>query len=338
MFSIFSLTDSVFVRFVFQRIISQHKAAMATMVENLDKEKDRQLSRLEAEIKKRREKKENMRLKQLEEEEAKAAEADEQEAQRQVLKVEQEKANKLQQSLVEAARPKTPVIHRKVQLDVPDTTPNTPNLESADEAKKAPIPIDIQLGQMDLSKLIMSTPLFGQLSEIERLLKSPLESGDLGKVTQGPSTSSTSYIDLKDAQWECKGELVPVDVQSLRPSDFVVYRFGVFAAQLLHQHNNLPQVTVLLASNLPPNNYTSNCFRNSFYYKHTKNILFLRKERLESVGEFVMVIMHCLAHIKAGDMTNDSDPVFLREFYQVRYQHAERTLMFVFNTLHSKCC
>ena len=298
---------------------------MEKMVKNLEKEKDRQLERLQAEIKKRREKKEKKRRKELEEEEARATEADEQEAKSQVLKVEQEQASQLQQSLAQAARPTTPVVLHK---SLPKPTANIHD-QLASNAK-ASIPLDVPISEFDLSKLIMSTPLFGQLSEIEMLLKTPLENSESSIARSQHGTSiGTPYIDLKDAQWECKGELVTVDIQSLRPSDFVIYRFGIFATRMLHQHNKLPQVTVLLASNLPPNNYTSNCFRNSFYYEHTKNILFLRKERLESVGEFVMVIMHCLCHIKAGDMANDSDPIFLREFYQV----AE-----IIANINSMCC
>lgn len=45
---------------------------------------------------------------------------------------------------------------------------------------------------------------------------------------------------------------------------------------------------------------------------------FVRRERMDSIGEFVVVILHSLAHIKTGDLTDDSDTVFLREFYKVR--------------------
>ena len=45
------------------------------------------------------------------------------------------------------------------------------------------------------------------------------------------------------------------------------------------------QVTLLLASNLPPNNFEKNAFRNSFHFEHKRNVLFVRKERLESIGE-----------------------------------------------------
>ena len=48
---------------------------------------------------------------------------------------------------------------------------------------------------------------------------------------------SKAYIDVKDAQWVCKGDLVPTDVNSLGPSHFVIYRFGVFLIRLLHHRS-----------------------------------------------------------------------------------------------------
>ena len=59
-------------------------------------------------------------------------------------------------------------------------------------------------------------------------------------------------------------------------------------------------------------------FRNSVLFQHKKRILFVRKERIHSIGEFAMVIIHSLAHIKVGDMTDDANVNFLRVFYKVK--------------------
>ena len=80
-----------------------------------------------------------------------------------------------------------------------------------------------------------------------------------------------------------------------------------------------PEVSLLLASNLPPNNYNNNAFRNSIFYQHARKVLFVRKERMDSIGEFAMVILHSLAHIKVGDMTDDANVHFLRVFYRVSF-------------------
>ena len=98
---------------------------------------------------------------------------------------------------------------------------------------------------------------------------------------------------------------------------FVVYRFGVFITQLLQEIMDVPEVTLLIASALPPNNYAKNAFRNSFFYERSRQILFVRQERMDSVGDFVVLIMHCLAHIKVDELTDDNNVLFLREFYKV---------------------
>lgn len=293
-----------------QRIIAEHKVMMRKMEENLEQEKQRQLSHLDEEIKRRREKKERKRRKQLEEEEAKAVKADDENERQQMQEIRQKQAEQLQQQLKHAARPSTPV-RKGSQLSGDDELIYT--------EQPASVSIDLQLGDADLNQLLISTPLFGQLTEIHTLLQLQTQQchNTIGGVSKAAGGDTSPYIDLKDAQWECKGDLLPVKVQELKPSDFVVYRFGMFVANLICKQNQLPGVSMLIASNLPPNNYTHNCFRNSFFYEHSMKTLYIRKERLESVGEFVVVIMHCLSHIRVGDLADDSNPLFLREFYQV---------------------
>ena len=41
----------------------------------------------------------------------------------------------------------------------------------------------------------------------------------------------------------------------------LIHRFGVFVAKLMEELVNAPQVSILLASNLPANNYTNNAYR-----------------------------------------------------------------------------
>lgn len=131
---------------------------------------------------------------------------------------------------------------------------------------------------------------------------------------------SQSYIDTKDAQWLCKGDLVPLNEKHVTPSQFVIYRFGIFMVELLHKSAGTPMVTLLLASNLPRNNYKNNAFRHSIYYEHKRKILFIRHERMESIGDFIVVILHSLAHLKVGEMTDDASAPFLKEFYKVGFK------------------
>ncbi|XP_070551209.1 uncharacterized protein [Ptychodera flava] len=167
----------------------------------------------------------------------------------------------------------------------------------------------------DWMTTLMNSPLYQQLVEMEEMLKRNAGDGAIGSGVYG--SINDPFLDIKDAQWMCHGELTPLDINGITPSQFVIYRFGVFLLRMLRHLVRTPEVTLLLASNLPPNNYDRNMFRNSFFYQHAQNILFVRQERLESVGEFIMVVLHCIAHIKVGDLTDDRNPLFLREFFKL---------------------
>ena len=48
-----------------------------------------------------------------------------------------------------------------------------------------------------------------------------------------------SFVDVLDAQWECEGELIPLDLSALNPREFLVYQHGLFLIDTL---NNLKLV------------------------------------------------------------------------------------------------
>lgn len=48
-----------------------------------------------------------------------------------------------------------------------------------------------------------------------------------------------SFVDVLDAQWECEGELIPLDPSVLNPREFLVYQHGLF---LMHTLRNLKLV------------------------------------------------------------------------------------------------
>lgn len=60
-----------------------------------------------------------------------------------------------------------------------------------------------------------------------------------------------------------------------------------------------------------------------FSMQSTENTLFVRRECLASVGSFVLLLIHCLAHITTGDFNQDSNPRFLGLFYEVLMTYTE---------------
>lgn len=302
----------------------EHKQQMIKLQESLDREKEMHFAKLHDEIKRRRAKKQERRKRELAEQEKKASQEYEETERKQILAENEKHASQIKQQLEKVVRPFSPAnfLRSRARAEAVAKKPSPLANSSRSPAQLikgireiSQVASSVGIGSTqagdkdkDINELLMASPLFEQLTQIEVLLEERNFT-----VSQQPNP----FIDLRDAQWECKGELVPVEVQSLLPADFVVYQFGLFACQLLHSTVQAPRVTVLLASNLPPNNYTHNCFRNSFFYEQSTNVLYVRRERVESVGEFVVVLAHCLAHIKTGDLTNDFSPHFLREFYKV---------------------
>ena len=109
------------------------------------------------------------------------------------------------------------------------------------------------------------------------------------------------YIDPRDAEWTKDQNLEPVDLNKVSSRVFVVYKFGCFVTDLVSAHCQHQPITLLLAEKIPPNKHLShNAYRNSFYYDANNRILYMREARLDSVGQFVTVLVHTLAHIKAG--------------------------------------
>ena len=115
------------------------------------------------------------------------------------------------------------------------------------------------------------------------------------------STVGDGYTDSKDLQWSNDSKLEAVDLNKLDARRFVVYKFGCFVTELVAAHCQHAPVIVLLANKIPPNErLRRNPYRNSFYFDGNNKILYIRAARLECVGEFVVVLVHTLAHIKSG--------------------------------------
>ncbi|XP_062417148.1 uncharacterized protein si:dkey-103g5.4 [Pungitius pungitius] len=126
-----------------------------------------------------------------------------------------------------------------------------------------------------------------------------------------------SFIDVLDAQWECEGELIPLDPSVLNSRELLVYRHGLFLVHTLHDLKLTPSISLQIAASLPNNSYLNNAFRNSFFFQEEEETLFVRRQRLKSVGGFSLLLLHCLSHIRFNDMSSDSSPVFQRLFFKV---------------------
>ncbi|XP_029372796.1 uncharacterized protein LOC115052674 isoform X2 [Echeneis naucrates] len=167
----------------------------------------------------------------------------------------------------------------------------------------------------DWNKLLQLSPLFHLVRAVELQLRG--WACGAGLLQGERRDGGKSFVDVLDAQWECEGELIPLDLSVLNPREFLVYQHGLFLIHTLHNLNLTPPISLHIAASLPNNNYLNNAFRNSFFYQELEGMLFVRRQRLHSVGGFSLLLLHCLSHIKVKDMTTDSSPVFQRLFYKV---------------------
>merc|ERR1712136_223017 len=172
----------------------------------------------------------------------------------------------------------------------------------------------------DVNMMLMESSFFKELQAMEGRLKESLEKKD-DDTSEEPkeeetADDSTPFIDIYDAQWLLTGKLQEADVHNLSASQSVVFRFGTFIVDMLSQVLETGKITLLLAHNIPDNKYMKNAFRHSVFYDELNRRLYVRTERLSSVGDFVMVVIHSMAHVAAKQMNDDTDPYFLRAFFK----------------------
>jgi len=144
--------------------------------------------------------------------------------------------------------------------------------------------------------------------------------------TESSTWRGEVFIDSKDAHdptFQPSGtEPQLATVAELDAKSLVLYRFGIHLIDLLFAaglaecpvNGTDPRSThtplqLLLASALPPNPHTHTAFINSCQFNAEKGILFMRKQRLNDVGEFILVLIHACAHIttQARKQRNDKE-------------------------------
>jgi hypothetical protein len=195
-----------------------------------------------------------------------------------------------------------------------------------------------------IEKLIHS-PIYQKLRDIEALLleskKKQSAAADssshpppivaAGAVVSGGedgsegSERSTPLIqvfrDAREALFEragaqCTSMDVVQDVGELPALCFVSYRFGSYIMDMLSHLGKFPDVPILLVHNMPLNvSWKENAFQNSYFFDDMQRTLYVRSARAETVGEFVLTILHALAHIKAGQFESDMEANFIASFH-----------------------
>lgn len=126
------------------------------------------------------------------------------------------------------------------------------------------------------------------------------------------------YCDQKDLVASNEGKLIPVPVDNLTIPQLVVFKIGEFIINLLKTKLNMKMpINLAIASSLPHTNYAHNAFKHSFYYQAKTSTLFIRDVRLSNVGKFIVILVHCIAHLAFGEFESDLHPDYIRIYYSM---------------------
>ena len=299
-----------------QELQQKHQEQVTKLTSRMEAEKLRMASGLKEKLAAKRAEKRNAKRLEIEQEiELKKREHEAQEA-AEKQRMDADIAKALQETVENATvSPDGPVTET---APVASTLLQAPAYDpmQAFDPRGGPLHMLQPLSEEQMTSLLMASPLYQKLDNIKSLILSgAAQPGSDAPKT--PVVPGDGYIDPKDAQWGEEKDLVPVRVDSLNARTFVVYKFGQFVCDLLAVHCQHAPITLLLADKIPSNaHFPRNAYRNSFAFDKKSGILYVRRQRLDNVGEFLLVLAHTLAHIKTNDLRDDTNPQFIREFYR----------------------
>eukprot|EP01012_Entosiphon_sulcatum_P020572 TRINITY_DN2549_c0_g1_i18.p1 TRINITY_DN2549_c0_g1~~TRINITY_DN2549_c0_g1_i18.p1 ORF type:complete len:7257 (+),score=712.60 TRINITY_DN2549_c0_g1_i18:702-21773(+) len=192
--------------------------------------------------------------------------------------------------------------------------------EQAEKALPLAIPVSTAtapvLANVDpnaLVDVVMRSPLWTKLLHIEQLLMDHIRSGT---VHYNP------YHDRREPEIAMTNHgLEVIPEEELDTPQFVAHQFAIFAQKAVQDTDpQLPRVLLRVARSLPAQVNSANAFCHSYMFDQGSKTLYLHEARSNSVGEYVMLLLHSLAHITAGDIgpsSNDANPEFLHAFYKL---------------------
>ncbi|XP_072885876.1 uncharacterized protein [Hemitrygon akajei] len=172
--------------------------------------------------------------------------------------------------------------------------------------EEVPIPDSNLPYNEELTEILLSYPLLKRLEEIKQTL-----------INHQHELQAESHNNLPDPTPLSDNSLIPADLGNLSPHHFVIYRFGCSITHLLYSSCDHTPLTLLMADDVP-NEQGIHCknrsYTNGFYYDANNRILYIKSTWLNNVGQFIVLILHVMAHVKAGIQINDDHPIFTEEF------------------------
>ena len=151
-----------------------------------------------------------------------------------------------------------------------------------------------------------------KLNHIDRVMRTLDTAGQGAGVQQTLSAPVGVFFDGGNPQ---QGEELRQTLpEKLSVQEKARIQFGKRLAEMV----GIKNLAIVAAGSLPPSQLSNNSFKNSYHFNASANTLYIHISRLSSSGDFGLVVIHALSHIKINpdDLSNDSDPVFMNEFYR----------------------
>ena len=158
-----------------------------------------------------------------------------------------------------------------------------------------------------------------KLARIEKVMVM-LETQQPKSMTNTTATTDNASIKyFKDLDEPPSGDLLVSTTETdLHIQERARLDYGKQLIKLFPTLNIGKLLTLVPADTLPPSYSTGNAFSNSYFFDHTNNILYIHRNRLESAGDFGLMLIHAISHIivNATNLSDDTNPDFVREFYK----------------------
>ena len=162
-----------------------------------------------------------------------------------------------------------------------------------------------------LVTFLVRSPLFKKMLDIEKLILT-LQDKNNKYSRAGPFLDRGGDVNEREV---LRTRLVQTSA-AFSDSEMLVINLGKSIMSLLFRgrENKLPDL--LIADSLPVNYYAGNAFANTTHFEQQKNVLYVQRGRLSSIGDFLLVLCHACAHlVSPNGMHNDTDVAFLENFY-----------------------
>jgi hypothetical protein len=160
-------------------------------------------------------------------------------------------------------------------------------------------PAMVQSIQLIESKLERIEKVISAISAQQLAAKEQVTAPVAPVASPAPSSAVPAVVAYQDRDEPAPGEaLILVPDIDIAVQERARIDFGKKLAVMI----GIKNLDIQAARSLPPPAASHNAFSNSYFYRPADNVLFVHQNRLTSSGDFGLVVIHALSHIKVSSL------------------------------------